>query len=258
MRSHQPDPSGLDYRRAEEASAAWLRNYAHRHGGTIYRFMDRYGIGKSAYGALMDRAAAGKHVIRHRLFGHHIAYDLPWDGPTHIPSFLEHELSDLFTKQGLPILPGELLEHHGLLKYCDGLGKSWNFLNGFDILAGVVALHSASSSARAAFNGEFAVDTLADFARTFGVGVVEFALAWSSANPLLLLSATMELTAAVRAFANDSCVIFMSSQQAGLHIDFSLDAALVETAMERYEIGTALAEHGLEESLRKASRMTWE
>lgn len=258
MQHPVPDPSDLDYGRAEEASAAWLRDYAYEHGGAIYGFMDKHKIGKSAYGTLMDKAAEGKHVMRHRLFGHHIVYDLPLDEPAHIWDFLEHEISDLFTKHGLPILPGELLEHVGLLKYCDGLGKSWNFLNGFDILAGIVALQSANKSLRASFNREFAVDTLGDFARTFGVGALELAVACSSANPLLLLSAAMELTAAVRAFANDSCVIFMSAQQTGLHVDFSLDAALVEVEIQRHQVETDLAALAIERSVDAASRMSWE
>ena len=43
--------------------------------------------------------------------------------PDNILPFLEHELSVIFTKQGLPILPGEMLEDLNLIKYCDKLTK---------------------------------------------------------------------------------------------------------------------------------------
>ena len=109
-----------------ESSA--LREYAYSHGKDIYDFMNKYDIGKSAYGSLMDKAAEGQQVIAHRLFGHHLIYDFPINDKKEIAAFLEHEFSDLFTKQGLPIIPGEVLHDAGMIKYCNSLTNNWNFI----------------------------------------------------------------------------------------------------------------------------------
>ena len=71
----------------------------------FYAFMAKYNIGSSEFGKIMDMAGVEKGVFLHRLYGHHLAYDFPWKNPEHTIDFLAHEFSDLFTKNGLPIIP---------------------------------------------------------------------------------------------------------------------------------------------------------
>ncbi len=223
----------IDYRRADRIGRHYLRNQAHRHGDEIYAFMKRFGIGESAYGKMMDAAAKGKGVMAHRLYGHHLAYDFPIQDPAHIWDFLEHELSDLFTKQGLPILPGELVENTPLLKYCARLTDNWNFLNGFDVLSAVASIHQASADLRSAISESMSVDTLPDMARTLGLGAIELALAVSSANPFLLIGAVLELTAGIRGFCNSGAQIYMRIQTDCLAIEFDVDSLNLQKATDK-------------------------
>jgi len=226
-------------------STDFIRAYAYRHGREIYNFMNKYNIGHSAYGKMMDAAGRAKHVLAHRLYEHHLIYNFPVNSPENIPAFLEHELSDLFTKQGLPILPGELLENTSLLKYCKGLTRNWNFLNGFDILAGTVALWQGIETAVAAFNDEITIDTFEDFARTFGVGALELAIALSSANPLLLIAAGLHLTSGIRALLNDGTVIYFRRNINTLFIEFSMDAINIQKYIKEYGINDKIKNYSV-------------
>jgi len=224
----------IAYKRAEIVGTDYLHKFAYNNGQVIYDFTNKYQIGHSAYGKLMDAAAKGKHVVAHRLYGHHLIHDIPITTPVNIPAFLEHELSDLFTKQGMPILPGELLKNIGLIKYCDKLTHSWNFINGFGILSAVVGLQQASNDIASSFNEEIAIDTITKFASVFGVSALEFAIAISSANPFLLIAAMLELTAGIRGMMNDSAVIYINHKQDVLQISFSVNYHSVESAVAMY------------------------
>jgi hypothetical protein len=234
-------------------STDYIRDYAYKHGKEIYNFMNKYGVGHSAYGKIMDAAAKGKGVLAHRLYGHHLIYDFPLDSPENIPAFLEHELSDIFTKQGLPILPGELLENTPLLKYCKGLTRNWNFLNGFDILSGTVAIWQGVETAIASFNDELTVDTFDDFAKTFGVGALELAIAVSSANPLLLIAAGLHLTSGIRALLNDGAVIYFRRNINTLFIEFTLDSFNIQNYIKEYSINNTLNEFSVDNALNEFS-----
>jgi len=206
------------YTRISTVGTSWLSDFAYH--GRVYgkngpqlmdksicdkiaKFMDKHNIGKSEYGKLMDMVGREKGVFLHRLYGHHLVYDFPINQPEHIIDFLVHEFSDLFTKNGLPIIPGELLENApGWLKKLtittNEPCKNWNFINGFDLLAGTIAIFTASRDLRSAIVNEMSVESLGDFAKTIGVGIFELAVAISTANPLLLIGSIIELTAGIK------------------------------------------------------------
>lgn len=174
----------------------------------IYKFMKKYEIGESEYGTIMDIAAEGKHIMAHRLYGHHIIYDFP-DEFNKIPDFLLHETSDLFTNMGLPILPGDLIENTKIIKYCKHISHpNWNFINGFDILAATASIYTGSKMYLKTLKEEIAVENIKDIANTFGVGAIELALACSTANPFLLFGSFLHIASGIKGICNDGAVIY--------------------------------------------------
>jgi hypothetical protein len=233
-----------------EVSSDFIRAYAYEHGGEIYNFMNKYEIGHSAYGKMMDAVGRTKHVLAHRLYGHHLIYDFPYNSPENIPVFLEHELSDLFTKTGLPVFPGDLLENTPLLKYCSKLTKNWNFVNGFDVLAGTIAIWQGVEKVSEAFNYELTIDTFSDFAKTFGVGALEVAVALSSANPFLLIAASLHLTSGIRALLNDSATIKFRKNIDTLFIEFSIDSFNVKKYIKQYNINNEVGDLSINKTVK--------
>lgn len=201
-----------------EASSHFLRSYAYKNGQSIYGFMDKYDIGTSAYGKLMDAAAYGKGVVAHRLYGHHLIYDFPIKNPKYIDDFLQHIFSDLFTKQGIPILPGELFKKLKAIKSVDKLVNSWNFVNGFDLLAGTIAIYSSIGYLHKAFSGDLSIDNFKTFSKLIGLTLTETLLAFSTANPFLLIAAMMQLTATTTALFNDNTSFYLEKYQNGLYV----------------------------------------
>ena len=218
----------MDKYNDKEIGANILRDYAYKNGTEIYDFMKKHKFGESAYGKIMDAAAKDKHVVAHRLYGHHLVSDFPLGDVENIPDFLEHLLSDLFTKQGLPILPGELLEDLGLLKYCDKLTKSWNFVNGFDILAGTVAIYKSYDKFMKAYNEIESVDDFKDLSNTIGIGVIELSIALSTSNPFLLIGAVLHMTSGIKGLLNNGATIYFHRIQDRLTVEFSAEALNVE------------------------------
>lgn len=214
----------------------YLRDYAYKNGKSVYDFMDANKIGKSAYGAFMDAAGRDKGVIAHRLFGHHLIYDFPIDDLNNVAPFLEHLFSDLFTKQGLPIIPGEVLRDAGLLKCCDSLTRSWNFVNGFDILSGTVAIYSGVLDFKSTFIDELSIDSFEDFAKTAGVGALEMAIAFTTANPFLLVGGILSLTAGLKGLMNSSARVYFRKIHYGLSIEFAMDTLNVDAFIKKYRV----------------------
>ena len=239
--------------RLNEVSSDFISAYAYKNGEKIYDFMNKFEIGHSAYGKMMDAIGKTKKTIAHRLYGHHLIYDFPYNSPENIPAFLEHELSDLFTKMGLPIIPGEILENTPLLKYCNKLTKNWNFVNGFDILAGTIAIWQGIEKAYESFNYELTIDTFSDFAKTFGVGVFECAVALSSANPFLLIAAGLHLTSGVRALLNDSATIKFRKNINTLFVEFSVESFNIQRYISTYSIHKKINEYSLKNNIREYS-----
>jgi hypothetical protein len=233
-----------------EFASYYIRDYAYTHGNKIYDFMNKYDIGHSAYGSMMDAIGRSKNVVAHRLYGHHLIFDFPFDTPGNIPAFLEHELSDLFTKMGLPILPGELLENTFLLKYCKTLTKNWNFVNGFDLLSGTIAIWQGIEKISEAFNYELSIDTFSDFAKTFGIGALEFAIALSSANPFLLIAAGLHLTSGIRALFNEGATILFRKNIKSLFIEFSIGSFNVKKHIDLYNINNEIENLSINNSIK--------
>lgn len=233
--------------------AACLREYAYNHGADIYSFMKRYNIGESDFGRIMDQAAKGQHVIAHRLFGHHLVYDFPMDNPQVIGDFLEHELSDLFTKQGLPIIPGDILKDTGMLKYCNKLTANWNFVNGFDILSATIAIYKSVKSFNLAFRNEYSIQDIEGFAKSIGVGALEAAIAFSTANPFLLIGAVIQLTAGIRALFNEGCVVSFSLKLNSYGIDIKLDEVSLSNILRMYDLGQCLDNLGIDKQIEQCS-----
>lgn len=231
----------------ESSSAMYIREYAYKNGSAIYDFMNKNSIGKSTYGTMMDAAAKGKGVIAHRLYGHHLIYDFPISDLKEVAPFLEHLFSDLFTKQGLPILPGEILDNLGLLKCCDKLKGSWNFVNGFDILAGTVAIYQGINKFKEVFAEGISVDSFEDFANTLGIGALELAIALSTANPFLLIGSILHLTSGIRGMLNDGSVIYFKKLHHTLSIEFSIDALKVDEYIKTYSIQQSIKKLSLKE-----------
>ena len=227
----------------------------------IARFMDKYGIGKSEYGALMD-AIGKKQAFLHRLYEHHLIYDFPISNPENIMDFLVHEFSDLFTKNGLPIIPGELLKDAPTwltkLTHNPNPCNNWNFLNGFDLLAGTISVYTASNKLRSAMMNEMSIESLGDVAKSIGVGVLELAIAISHANPLLLIGGLLEITAGIRGIFNDADVIYMQRQQYGLSMQFAIENNSIDSAISALSIEKSIQENSADEAIAKLGRMSFE
>jgi hypothetical protein len=227
----------------------YIREVSYKYGNKIYLFMEKHNIGKNYYGKLMDSAAKGKNVIAHRLYGHHFIYDMPIENPKYIVQFYEHLFSDLFTKQGIPILPGEILEDAGLLKACDKLTRNWNFVNGFDILAATVSLYSAVPKFMAAIQGKYQIRTVEQLATKMGVGAIELAIAMTSANPFLLIGAILELTSNIIGLFSKGDKIFLNSSTNYLRLSFTVRSLSLKFHTESLSIENATRELSLENSL---------
>lgn len=233
----------------QQISADYIRHYAYQNGNYIYDFMDKNKIGKSAYGALMDKAAKGKGVVTHRLYGHHIIYDFPINNLKDAAPFLEHLLSDLFTKQGLPIIPGEVLKDLGLLKCCDHLTNNWNFVNGFDILSATVAIYGSTKNFdKYVFEG-MSINDFEQFANTIGVGALELAIAVSTSNPFLLIGGILNLTAGFVGMFNENSKIYFRKVTGTLTIEFTLNSLTPHSAIKLYSLENSLKPLSTEDTI---------
>ena len=219
-----------------QRSSDCLRDYAYKHGNVIYDFMDANKIGKSTVGALMDAAGRGRGVMAHRLYGHHLIYDFPINNLHEAAPFLEHLFSDLFTKQGLPILPGELLENLGLKKCCSSLTHNWNFVNGFDILSGTTAVYSGILDFKKTFIEDVSINSIDDIASTIGIGSLEMAIALSTANPFLLIGGVLSLTSGLKGLINTGSVVYFKNVNMHLSLEFSTNTLNIKNYVDMYKI----------------------
>jgi hypothetical protein len=216
--SNSDDPVG----RGPELASHYLASLGQKYGEQIYEFIEAHEVGKSAYGRLMDAAANGKGVVNHRLYGHHAIYDFPFQRPDTIPDFAEHLFSDAFTKMGLPLLPGEALEHPALQEYCDSLTRSWDFMNGFDVLAATVSIYRGQFRLRSGWKEIDSIETFSEFAKSTGFPAVELAVAMSTANPLLAVGAAFNALATVKKLATSSSVAYFHRVNHGYRLDIQL------------------------------------
>lgn len=232
-----------------QLASMYIREVGYKYGNKIYEFMDKFDIGKNYYGKIMDAAAHGKGVIAHRLYGHHFIYDIPIENPQYILQFYEHLFSDLFTRQGLPILPGEILEDIGLLKVCDKLTKNWNFVNGFDILTATVSIYSSLPKFKKAIKGSYTINSIDELAKQLGVGAIELAIAISSANPFLLIAAILEITSDVLGIFNKGDRIFFDATNQKLTLTFSIKSLDLNSKIKQLSLDTKISSLKIENHL---------
>ncbi|MCB9365904.1 MAG: hypothetical protein H6508_01760 [Calditrichaeota bacterium] len=222
-----------DRRRLAEGASLVVREYAHE--CDIYGWMKANGVGESAYGRLLDLLGRNQGVFQHRLFGHHPIYDFPILDPQHVGDFIEHVyVSDFFTRQGLPIVPGEVLRDAGVLKYCSAKTLEWNFVNAFDLLAGTLAIYNGYRACRLSYGEYSAIDDFRSFAKQAGVGIIELALAVSHSNPFLLFGAALHLAATVRGLANDSVKVYFRRATSGYLLIVSEPHVEIDKAIQSY------------------------
>ncbi|MGM0411418.1 MAG: hypothetical protein ACQEQF_11750 [Bacillota bacterium] len=225
-----------------KASSYYIRNYAYERGDDIYKFMKKYNIGESNYGKIMDSAAKGKEVVAHRLYGHHPIYNFPIDAPEEAWQFVEHELSDLFTKQGLPIIPAELMENTPLLRYSDKLSNNWNFINGFDLLAGTISIYYSTKELKKFVNMEISIDSFEELAKHLGVAGIDLAIAMSTANPLLFVGATLQLVSGIKGIINEGAVVYFQKLHQELKVEFSLESLKIDKNIRDNMIDKSMSE----------------
>jgi hypothetical protein len=188
-----------------EASAVTLREVAYRNSDRIYSFMKASGIGESQVGRLMDLEGLNRcGVAVHRAYGHHLVADLPVASPERIPAFVSHVGSDVFTKQGIPILPGSVCKRLGYSKALTTMSsnQNWNMVNGFDIATGGIAIVGSGIFLAKALKGEATVETPLEYITGFGTAGMELAVGISTCNPLLVVAAGIQLVGSVAACFN--------------------------------------------------------
>lgn len=235
-------------KRRSELAVNYLQSLGHDYGDEIYEFMDEHDIGKSALGSIMDAAGNGKGVINHRLYGHHAIYDFPLQHPDQIPDFAEHLFSDAFTKMGLPLVPGEALDDANLLEHCDKLTRSWNFVNGFDVLSATVAIHRGQSRLQSALKEVDSIETFPEFAKSVGFPAVELAIAMSTANPLLAVGAAFNAASTVKKLVTSSSVAYFHRVN---HV-YRLDVQLTKKGSP-LSLSEKMEMHSLEQKLERHS-----
>lgn len=217
----------------------------------IYEFMKKYSIGESEYGALMDMAAEGRHVMAHRLYGHHIIYDFP-NKFNNIPDFLIHETSDLFTDMGLPIIPGKLIENTNIINYCKQINHpNWNFINGFDILTATISIYTGSKLYSQTIKEEITVEDIKDIANTFGVGAIEFALACSTANPFLLIGSFLHIASGVKGALNNGSVIYFNKLTNNYRLQVTSAKGTVENISQKNKMDSETQKNRIESHYNK-------
>lgn len=237
---------GLDeeHKRFLVSSATnYIRKYAYEHGDYIYKFMEKYNIGHTDYGKLMDAAGRGKGVMAHRLYGHHLIWDFPIDNIENINPFIEHLGSDIFTKQGLPIIPGEILEDVGLKKSCGDLTRNWNFVNGFDILSATIAIYSGYKHIKKYVVMDNEIKNIDELASTLGVGSLNLAIALSTANPFLFIGGVLSFVAGIKGVFNDGSRVYFDKNFRYLTVDYCIDSLDIKKVCEPFSLDITLHKH---------------
>lgn len=235
--------------RMNELASKYLSDYGYSHSEYIQKFINKHKIGKSEVGRLMDLKGRGEAV--HRLYGHHIIYDFPLENTKEIKDFLEHIFSDLFTNQGIPILPGEMLEDLNLLKYCKKLEghKNWNLINGFDILTATISIYSATKSLSKVINSNYSIDTFEDFAKKLGVGALELAIAMSTCNPFLFIGAILEITSGIIATLNEGSRAYIEISNNRFRLDVKNNILSLNEANKKLSLEYKTSEFFLQKDI---------
>lgn len=215
--------------------------------------MNKYRLGKSELGALMDIAGREKGFVAHRLFGHHIIYDFPIDNLENVAPFFEHLGSDVLTKMGLPILPGEVLEDTGMINACKSLTDNWNFVNGFDILSGTISIYSGCCDLKSTFYEGMPVQDFETVAKTFGVSAINLAIAMSSCNPFLLIGSLMSFTAGIRGMFNTGARLYFNQLNEKFTIEYELNNFDLDSDLDKLSLEMEIGKYSLEKDIEECS-----
>ena len=229
-----------------------LREGGYKQGDTIYDFMKKMGIGESEVGRILD--SMGKHEALHRLHGHHIIYDFPISNIEDGPDFIEHLFSDLFTKQGLPILPKDVLRNLGIEGYFKNLcsNKNWNMVNGFDLIAGYLSISSSLCRLREANSGE-CLDKNNDIVISLVLNSLEIATSIYTANIFLLVGSTIKTVSTIWKISNNSLDKIIADHVNKLSIEVFLEEVSLEKEIQSYSIESFLESSDIDREIESYS-----
>ena len=165
-------------------------------------------FGNSFYRAIrLDAAGAKVHIMNHRLIGHHLIFDFPLMEPKHWWAHLEHVgLSDLPTKQGVPILPARLIKNTEFYEHAKKIGPNWNQVNLFKGVAGGISIFTGYRALRRGFNQETKASP-ATMILTVGTGAIEIAIGVETCNVFLVIGGGMKLSAALLEYTKSEAAI---------------------------------------------------
>ena len=224
------------YKPWSEASSHYIRDYAYENGDYIYKFMKKHGIGESDYGKYMDALGRKPGVFHHRLYGHHPIYDFPFSEPEKIPDFLEHLFSDFFTKQGLPIIPGEIIESTEIKVVFNEISLNWNFINGFDLLAGTLAVYNSYKITSDYFNQNASIEKFDTLGKKLGISGIHVALALSTSNPLLIISSIISTAGTLVGVLNCPHKIYFKKIANQYSVVVAVEEYNIDKVIESYDI----------------------
>jgi len=159
--------------------------------------------GKTLTGHWMDATGAFKSIYPkgisvgwHRIQGHHFITDAirAFKNPNlSVVDFYKHLATDVVTKNGLPLLPESVVRNiASVLGVTPTQIMPWVSMNILDIGASVLAVsHSVSNVTSIIYgNAEWGFGYALD---TFGIGALEIVSGFSSSNPILIASGSVDI-----------------------------------------------------------------
>ncbi|MDA0266861.1 MAG: hypothetical protein O3A14_07835 [Cyanobacteria bacterium] len=176
----------FDYAVAEKISKSLLESTGKTLTG---HWMDCTGPYQSLY-------PQGVSVGLHRIKNHHFltdAFKVFRDPNLNIIDFYKHLGTDIVTKNGLPILPEDVIrELATVIGTTPSKITPWLSLNILDVGASIYAISHAGSNLTSIISGS-ANWGLGYAANTFGVGALEIAVGIQTTNPILISSGAIDI-----------------------------------------------------------------
>ncbi len=246
----------------------------------IYAFMKKYKIGESEYGEFIDILGRSNSEIKnylekninnlneqmvcklqeiiesnvnyiaHRLRGHHLIADFPYNDLQKIPDFLEHVLiSDFPTPMGLPIIPAKIVEELSIKKYCDGLNSNWNFINSFQLLSATISIYRNLSLLNKSIENNLTINSIETLAIKLGYNGLEIAIAISKANPFLLIGGIIGITSTLVELFQDENNAYFNKILESFSIRFNLQTTDLNYDLNKYNLNHIIEECCFKKSL---------
>ncbi|HYX09702.1 MAG TPA: hypothetical protein VE912_23440 [Bacteroidales bacterium] len=236
----------IKYSAWSESASYYIRDFSYKNGDYIYKWMKLNGIGESSYGKYLDALGRKPDVFYHRLYGHHLIYDFPIQNPENIPDFLEHVLiSDFFTKQGLPIIPGDIIEIPEVKSLFHKVSLKWNFINGFDLLTGTLAVYNNYKISSDYFKQEASIEKIDELAKILGISGIHIALALSTFNPLFIISAVISGAGALVGLLNNPYKIYFRQVAQKYAVFLSVNSYNIDSVIEQYDINAVVKSYDI-------------